>query len=211
MSFIITLYVREGIVMASDSRLMLSVKQQQPGGGEVVQMGAGLSDSTYKTFLTLDNIGKQEVTLREELDFVQRYVDIQQMRFQDRLHVTLDIQSDTLDARVPNQLLQPLVENAIRHGLDGRASGGTISIASRRLGDALHLTIRDDGEGVRTGTSRPEGIGLGNTRARLRQLYGDGASLELANHWEGGAVVTVVVPQATAAEGRTGDSSGGGA
>lgn len=161
--------------------------------------------------MTLDNIGKQEVTLREELDFVQRYVDIQQMRFQDRLHVTLDIQSDTLDARVPNQVLQPLVENAIRHGLDGRASGGTISIASRRLGDALHLTIRDDGEGVRTGTSRPEGIGLGNTRARLRQLYGDGASLELANHWEGGAVVTVVVPQAPAADGQPGDSSGGGA
>jgi two-component sensor histidine kinase len=145
--------------------------------------------------MTLDNIGKQEVRLREELDFLQRYLDIQHTRFQDRLHVTLDIHSDTLDARVPNQLLQPLVENAIRHGLDGRPSGGSIAIASRMIGDALQVTIRDDGEGVRTGTSRPEGIGLGNTRARLTQLYGPGASLELANHWEGGAIVTVVVPQ----------------
>lgn len=160
--------------------------------------------------MTLDNIGKQEVTLREELDFVQRYVDIQQTRFQDRLHVTLDIQSDTLDARVPNQLLQPLVENAIRHGLDGRPAGGSIAIAARRVGEALQVSIRDDGEGVRTGSSRPEGIGLGNTRARLRQLYGPGASLELANHWEGGAVVTVLVPQASAGGRQPGEFSGGG-
>lgn len=160
--------------------------------------------------MTLDNIGKQEVTLREELDFVQRYVDIQQTRFQDRLRVTLDIQSDTLDARVPNQLLQPLVENAIRHGLDGRPAGGSIAIAAKRVGEMLQVSIHDDGEGVRTGSSRPEGIGLGNTRARLRQLYGPGASLELANHWEGGAVVTVLVPQAPAAGRQPGETSGGG-
>lgn len=160
--------------------------------------------------MTLDNIGKQEVTLREELDFVQRYVDIQQTRFQDRLRVTLDIQSDTLDARVPNQLLQPLVENAIRHGLDGRPAGGSIAIAAKRVGEMLQVSIHDDGEGVRTGSSRPEGIGLGNTRARLRQLYGPGASLELANHWEGGAVVTVLVPQAPAGGRQPGESFGGG-
>jgi two-component system, LytTR family, sensor kinase len=156
------------------------------------EMVAQLSDLLR---MTLDNIGKQEVTLREELDFLQRYLDIQHTRFEDRLHVTLDIHSDTLDARVPNQLLQPLVENAIRHGLDGRPSGGTIAITSRLVGDALQVSIRDDGEGVRTGTSRPEGIGLGNSRARLHQLYGPAASLELANHWEGGAIVTVLVPQ----------------
>ncbi|MCU0256712.1 MAG: histidine kinase [Vicinamibacterales bacterium] len=173
------------------------------------EMVAQLSDLLR---MTLDNIGKQEVTLREELDFLQRYLDIQHTRFQDRLRVTLDIRSDTLDARVPNQLLQPLVENAIRHGLDGRPAGGSIAIAARLVGEALQVTIRDDGEGVRTGTARPEGIGLGNTRARLTQLYGPGASLELANHWEGGAIVTVVVPQGAAPADRAPrDATGGGA
>jgi len=150
--------------------------------------------------MTLDNVGKQEVTLREELDFVQRYVDIQQTRFQDRLRVTLDIDPETLDARVPNQLLQPLVENAIRHGLDGRPSGGSIGIAARLMsGGDLQVTICDDGDGVPAGSSRPEGIGLGNTRARLRQIYGPDASLELANGREGGAIVTVLIPRALSA------------
>lgn len=146
--------------------------------------------------VTLDNIGKQEVTLREELDFLQRYIDIQQTRFQDRLHVTLDIQSDTLDAHVPNQVLQPLVENAIRHGLDGRAGGGTIEIQSRAAGEALQLTVRDDGSGLHAnGRAVQEGIGLANTRARLRQLYGPSAALDLADRSEGGTQVTLVIPQ----------------
>lgn len=160
--------------------------------------------------MTLENIDKQEVLLREELDFLQRYLDIQQTRFENRLHVTLDIDPDTLDARVPNQLLQPLVENAIRHGLDGRPAGGSIAIASRLAGDALQVTVRDDGEGVRD-PGRPEGIGLGNTRARLTQLYGARASLELANHRDGGAIVTVVVPQAADAAGELAGTSGGNA
>lgn len=146
--------------------------------------------------MTLDNVGKQEVTLREELDFVQRYLDIQQTRFRDRLIVTQDIPSDTLDDAVPNQVLQPIVENAIRHGLDGRQGGGRIEIASRVAGQQLVLTVRDDGVGLNTDAAPAHGgIGLTNTRARMRQLYGQDAALELSNHPQGGTVVTLRIPR----------------
>jgi sensor histidine kinase YesM len=135
------------------------------------------------------------VSLREELDFLQRYLDIQQTRFKDRLLVTLDIPSDTLDHRVPNQALQPIVENAIRHGLDGRPGGGRIEIASRLAAGALVVTVRDDGVGLKSDDAPAHGgIGLTNTRARLRQLYGSDAKLELAGHPEGGVVATLRIP-----------------
>jgi signal transduction histidine kinase len=159
--------------------------------------------------MTLENIGVQEVTLREELDFLERYLDIQQTRFQDRLTVTLDIPPETLDARVPNQALQPLVENAIRHGLDGRPAGGVIEIRARGTPSMLQLTVRDDGPGLRlNGTSaRQDGIGLANTRARLKQLYGPLAALDLTNSSRGGTLVTMLIPQspiaATTALGET--------
>ena len=147
--------------------------------------------------MTLENIGRQEVSLREEVDFLQRYLDIQQTRFQDRLHVTLDIPSDTLDARVPNQALQPLVENAIRHGLDERTGEGAIEIAAREAAEVLTVTVRDNGPGFAPSdaSGRHEGVGLANTRARLRQLYGPGAVLELTNHAQGGTLVTLRIPQ----------------
>jgi two-component system, LytTR family, sensor kinase len=147
--------------------------------------------------MTLDNIGVQEVTLREELDFLQRYLAIQQMRFQDRLRVTIDAPADTLDARVPNQALQPIVENAIRHGLDGRPGGGAIEIRARGTESMLQVSVRDDGPGLRV-DARPmsgDGIGLANTRARLQQLYGPLAALDLTNHTRGGTVVTLLIPQ----------------
>jgi LytS/YehU family sensor histidine kinase len=145
--------------------------------------------------MTLDNVGKQEVTLREELDSLQRYLDIQQTRFRDRLVVTQDIQSSTLDEPVPNQVLQPIVENAIRHGLDGQPGGGRIEIASRTTGRQLLLTVRDDGVGLDGASVQAHGgIGLTNTRARLRQLYGLEAGLDLSNHPEGGTVVTLRIP-----------------
>ena len=146
--------------------------------------------------MTLDKIGVQEVTLREELDFLQRYLDIQQTRFHDRLLVNLDIPPETLDARVPNQALQPLVENAIRHGLDGRPGGGLIEIRARGTKSMLQLTVRDDGPGVRFNGEAPhDGIGLANTRARLQQLYGPLATLDLSNHSKGGTLVTLLIPQ----------------
>jgi signal transduction histidine kinase len=145
--------------------------------------------------MTLDNVGKQEVSLREELDFLQRYLDIQQTRFKERLLVTLDIPSDTLDCRVPNQALQPIVENAIRHGLDGRPGGGRIEIASRLQDRQLVVTVRDDGVGLKNHDAPAHGgIGLTNTRARLRQLYGAAAKLELAGHPEGGTIATLRIP-----------------
>jgi two-component system, LytTR family, sensor kinase len=147
--------------------------------------------------MTLDTIGVQEVSLRDELDFLQRYLDIQQTRFQDRLRVMIDAPPETLDARVPNQALQPIVENAIRHGLDGRPGGGSIEIRARGTDSMLQVSVRDDGPGLRPDgrCANPYGIGLANTRARLQQLYGPLATLDLTNHWKGGMVVTLLIPQ----------------
>jgi sensor histidine kinase YesM len=158
------------------------------------EMVAQLSDLLR---MTLDNFGLQEVSLREELDFIRRYLEIQQTRFQDRLQVTIDVPADTLDARVPNQALQPIVENAIHHGLEGRTGSGAIEIRARARGAMLQLAVRDDGAGLQTNwrAAQHEGIGLSNTRERLRQLYGPLASLDLSNHPEGGTVVTMLIPQ----------------
>jgi two-component system LytT family sensor kinase len=160
------------------------------------EMLAQLSDLLR---MTLANIGVQEVPLQQELEFLQRYLDIQQMRFQDRLRVVVDVPADTLDVRVPNQVLQPLVENAIRHGVDAQRGEGLVEIRARTEGQILHLTVRDDGPGIRTdavnGTpQKGRGIGLSNTRARLRELYGSASMLGLANHPGGGAVVSLTIP-----------------
>lgn len=144
--------------------------------------------------MTLDHGGSQEVSLKEELDFLQRYLDIQQMRFQDRLTVRVHVPSESLDARVPNQILQPIVENAIKHGLDARPGAGTIEIASERFNGVLRVSVRDDGPGMGEHASR-EGVGLTNTRARLRSLYGGDARLELNNHHDGGLQVVLTIPQ----------------
>ena len=149
--------------------------------------------------MTLANIGVQEVPLQQELEFLRRYLDIQQMRFQDRLRVVLDVPPDTLDVRVPNQVLQPLVENAIRHGVDAQRGEGLVEIRARADGDSLHLTVRDDGPGisaeaVNRAPQKGRGIGLSNTRARLRELYGPASMLGLDNHPAGGAVVSLTIP-----------------
>jgi len=166
------------------------------------EMVAQLSDLLR---MTLAAIGVQEVPLQQELEFLQRYLDIQKTRFQDRLEVVLDIPPETLDVRVPNQVLQPIVENAIRHGIDARSGQGLIEIRARATEHMLELTVRDDGPGLRTGLqldveheeSTPRegrGIGLANTRARLRELYGPASTLSLANHPAGGAIVTLSLP-----------------
>jgi sensor histidine kinase YesM len=147
--------------------------------------------------MTLENFGFQEVSLREELEFIRRYLDIQQARFQDRLTITVDVPAETLDARVPNQALQPIVENAIHHGVEERMGVGTIEIRACRRATMLQLSVRDDGPGLRPDwqASQQEGIGLSNTRARLTQLYGPLASLDLSNHPQGGTLVTLLIPQ----------------
>jgi two-component system, LytTR family, sensor kinase len=146
--------------------------------------------------MSLDSIGVQEVRLGQEIDFLSRYFDIQRTRFQDRLRISVDVPEDLLGVMVPNQVLQPIAENAIKHGLATRPECGRIDVVARRHGPWLDLTVRDDGPGFRLG---PEGlpvngIGLRNTRERLRELYGPGAVLTLSNHPKGGAEVRLRLP-----------------
>jgi two-component system, LytTR family, sensor kinase len=146
--------------------------------------------------LSLDARGAQEVPLREELQFVERYLDIERTRFEDRLVVEYQIDSAVLTARVPCLSLQPLVENAVRHGIAPRAAPGRIVVRAGRAENDLRVEIADDGIGLR-GPVR-EGVGLGNSRARLEQLYGSQARLTLVAGPAGGALATLVVPYAEA-------------
>jgi len=147
--------------------------------------------------LTLDHSEDQEVTLEQELEFLRCYLDIELTRFQDRLGVDLDIDPGALAAQVPNLILQPIVENAIRHGIASRIEPGRIGIYGERRGDRLRIQVRDDGPGFASndeGNGFREGIGLSNTRARLARLYGADHVVELKNGAEGGAIVTLEIP-----------------
>jgi signal transduction histidine kinase len=147
-----------------------------------------------------------ETALAEELDFLERYLAIEQVRFSDRLRPRFEIDASIARAAVPRFLLQPLVENALRHGIARRGAAGLVEIAGRREGEQLVLTVRDDGPGLGTMT---EGVGLSNTRQRLAALYGEHASLEIANADGGGAIATVRLPYHEAAEARPPESGGG--
>jgi two-component system LytT family sensor kinase len=129
--------------------------------------------------LSLDHAGHQVVPLRQEADFLRVYIEIEQVRFQDRLQIVWDLEPDTLEAAVPTLLWQPVLENAIRHGVTPLAGRGRIVIASHREGEELVLEIRDNGRGVPEGAPR-EGVGLRNVRGRLDQLYGARARFTLA-------------------------------
>jgi len=155
-------------------------------------MIAGLSDLLRRT---LELGPTQEIPLDAELDLLGRYLDIQKARFGDRLVVTIVVDDDVRIASVPVLLLQPLVENAIRHGLAERVSSGRIDIAARRDGARLVITVTDDGLGAATQiASGNERVGLGNTRARLEALYGSQHRLELANAPGRGARVSLEIP-----------------
>jgi hypothetical protein len=143
--------------------------------------------------LALASSGAQEVPLKEELAFLQRYLEIEQIRFRDRLHIDIDAEGEVLDALVPNLILQPLVENAIRHGLAQRLERGTIRISAHREGAGLELAVEDDGPGLASFTDR-EGIGLGNTRARLAQLFGAAHRFSLESAPGGGLAVRMTIP-----------------
>ena len=141
----------------------------------------------------LDDSEQQEVPLARELEYVRLYLAVERVRFADRLHVDMRIAPDSLDAAVPHLCLQPIVENAIRHGIEASASAGELVIGARRVGGRLELVVEDDGPGFRN-PRQPVGIGLANTRLRLAELYGERASLTLANALDGGAIVTLTLP-----------------
>lgn len=141
----------------------------------------------------LENVRDQEVTLREEFEILRLYTQIQQIRFEDRLQVVYDIDPESLTARVPHLMLQPLVENSIKHGIANRARGGRIEISARLMAGQLVLSVQDDGRGLRD--ERPvHGIGLTNTRERLAHLYGDRQQFEICDAPGGGVRVTVSIP-----------------
>jgi len=145
---------------------------------------------------SLHNVGVQEVTLREELDFLQRYLEIEQTRFEDRLRVKISVDPDVLDFMVPNLILQPLVENAVRYAVATRASGGCIEITAKEVLGQLRLSVVDDGPGLPQGYDLPanEGIGLRTSRERLQQLYGDEQRFTLSNRSPMGLAVTIIMP-----------------
>jgi sensor histidine kinase YesM len=145
---------------------------------------------------SLENKGTHEVTLKEELEFLESYLEIEQTRFQDRLTMRMEVDPKALDACVPNLILQPLVENAIRHGIAPRAAAGLIEIHARRENGMVQLEVHDNGAGMTQilSESQMKGIGLSNTRARLEQLYGASHRFELHNREGGGLIVTIEIP-----------------
>jgi LytS/YehU family sensor histidine kinase len=147
--------------------------------------------------LTLEDVHTHEVPLWRELEFLRLYLTIEQVRFQDRLRVRVAADENLSEALVPHMALQPIVENAVRHGLGASERGVCIEVVVSRSGDALVLTVSDDGPGSPAGfTGR--GVGLANTRSRLERLYGSDASLVAENVSPRGVRVTLSLPFHTA-------------
>ncbi|MGQ0736192.1 MAG: sensor histidine kinase [Acidobacteriota bacterium] len=146
--------------------------------------------------ISLQHVGVQEVPLNDELDFVAKYLEIEQTRFRDRLSVQVDVRPETLDVLVPHLVLQPLVENAIKHGIAPRSAPGRVTITGRRNGDLLELEVRDDGVGLSAArlTDFNRGVGLANTRSRLHHMYGAAHRFEFRQPPEGGLAVTIAIP-----------------
>ena len=143
--------------------------------------------------LSLENTGAQEVPLSQELEFIERYLEIEQIRFEDRLRIHFSIDPQTLDAQVPNLILQPLVENAIRHGIAGN-SGGNVEVRSSLADGRLLLQVLDDGAGLASTCLNLPGLGLSNTRARLDAIYGKEHDFVLRNASNGGAEAVIRIP-----------------
>jgi signal transduction histidine kinase len=169
--------------------------ERDPGG--VRRMIARLSELLRHT---IEARGAHEVPLRDELEFLRRYIEIMEIRFQGRLTVSVSADDRSMEALVPNLILQPIVENALEHGASRAAGRGEVTIAAKVDGDDLVVTVQDNGPGL---TSTEQGVGLGNTKARLDQLYADQASLTLISPSAGGVLATLRVPYHTAADLRT--------
>jgi two-component system, LytTR family, sensor kinase len=165
--------------------------------------------------LTLDAGATHQVPLRQELEYLSHYLDIERIRFHDRLSVDLAVSDDVLDVPVPTLILQPIVENALRHGIARKPGSGRITIAAGRADGVLRIDVDDTGTGLPEGGEIVEGVGLSNTRARLAQMYGDAARFEIGNRAGGGVRVTMELPagNGTGVSARTenGESHGPGA
>jgi len=157
-------------------------------GPEAVEMIARVSDLLRDS---LDEDDRAEVALEEEVALARRYLAIEEVRFADRLDVRVDVTEEAKAARVPRLILQPLVENAVRHGIGKRAAAGRLEITARTTGGELIVTVRDDGPGP---NGRSSGVGLKNTRERLQTAYGAAARLTLEHAPAGGAVATITLP-----------------
>jgi sensor histidine kinase YesM len=145
--------------------------------------------------MSLDPARTPEVTLRQEMDFLEQYIEIQKVRFSDRLGVHIAIEPAALEARIPHLLLQPLVENAILHGIAPKTGPGRIEVLGRVEDGRLHLEVRDDGPGFRAGApDAREGIGLGNTRERLEKTYGAQGQYRIHSEPGRGVSVQLVLP-----------------
>jgi two-component system, LytTR family, sensor kinase len=149
---------------------------------------------------TLQRGDRQEVSLSEEMEMLNNYIEISRERFKDRLVFETEISPDACYALVPFFILQPLVENALKHGIARHAGVGRVKVSARRLGDTLHLNVTDDGPGLakEESVSSRLGVGLSNTRQRLRELYGDRQNLSLETRAEGGLRVELIIPYKTA-------------
>jgi two-component system, LytTR family, sensor kinase len=157
---------------------------------DAVSMIAGLSDFLRRL---LQDSTRQQVALGEEVEFVQKYLDIQKVRFVERLQFRVDVPTELLLAQVPTLFLQLIVENAIKHGIAKRAQGGAIRIAAFRSGGKLTVSVYNDGPALMW-EKMGSGIGISNMRTRLRSLYGDAFELSMHNQDPGGVEVTVSVP-----------------
>jgi len=146
--------------------------------------------------LTLENSNQQLVSLKEETEFLRCYLEIEQVRFGDRLTVALELEPQTLSVQVPHLILQPVVENAIQHAIAPRTARGHINIEAKRLNNLLRLEVRDDGPGIASNDALlgTEGVGLSNVRARLHQIYGSNFRFELMNARNGGLTVVMEIP-----------------
>jgi signal transduction histidine kinase len=160
---------------------------------QAVQMVAGLGDLLR---WSLNDNSAQEVTLSSELDFIGRYLAIEQFRFPDRLRVEIDVPKDLLTASVPNLILQPLVENAIRHGIAKSSTGGRLHISAKQQNGWLELSVQDDGPGIPSGWAldQQQGIGLENTRSRLEKLFHNQYEFIVQNAAPTGAQALIKIP-----------------
>jgi hypothetical protein len=158
----------------------------------IIRLGALLRRS-------FDAFADQEVSLGTELDFLRDYGDIVCARFQGRIRIVIDADENTLNARVPSLILQPLVENAVRHGLEPMVDGGLVEVFASRRGKLLDLEVRDDGLGIQHSTDehesvRPDGLGLRSTADRLRHMYGNAHSFSVGGRIHGGTIVAIQIP-----------------
>ena len=164
---------------------------------ESITMLVSLSDFLRRT---LSGSNRQEVPLSEELDFVQQYLATQKVRFAERLKLSVDVPMELRDAAIPNLILQPLVENAIKHGIAKRKEGGCVRITASSQDNQLHISVQNDGPALAPDwETTSTGVGVTNVRARLKALYGDGASFVMSARSLGGVEVAITVPLRTAA------------